>query len=540
MNANTRPALTETLPQYAKDPRSKDRRRIRGRVMGTVIAFCFVYGFMFAVLAPYLILPFAVPLVFLGGLVVWALPEMRAAPTRTLEWLFFVYFGALVLWPNYLAIAVPGLPWITVIRLTGFPLVIIFMLCISISDNFRQTISRSLAASPLQWRLLAFFCMIQLISIVFSKQIGSSIQKFIVDQINWTAIFFISTYIFSRPKKVEQWVYSLWAFGLILGVIGVIEARLGRLPWAGYIPSFLKIQDEGVQRIMTGAARAARGDHRVQTTYGTPLGLAEYIALIMPFVVNFAFGSYKIGTRVAATLSVPFLFVIVLLSQCRLGVVGCLLTMLVFILAFSLRLWRRNKQSIFGPAISLAYPVLFVAAMGMVFAVGRLHKMVLGGGAEQFSTQDRLTQWHMGMPMILQHPWGYGIGMGAEALGFLAPNGTLTIDSYYLDIALEFGIVGFIVFFAMIGYSAYLGGRTVLEPEHNDKEQAFLVPLAISLINFFIIKSVFSQEDNNPLIFMMMGAITALVGRRQLNIQPFQSGVRVWANRLGLSAQHAL
>ena len=46
-----------------------------------------------------------------------------------------------------------------------------------------------------------------------------------------------------------------------------------------------------------------------------------------------------------------------------------------------------------------------------------------------------------------------------------------------------------------------------------DRDYSVLIPIAISISTFFVIKSVFSQEGNHPLIFMMMGAIAALVYR---------------------------
>ena len=46
-------------------------------------------------------------------LVIWALPDLNWAPTRSLEWLFLPVLIALIGWPDYLAIELPGLPWIT-------------------------------------------------------------------------------------------------------------------------------------------------------------------------------------------------------------------------------------------------------------------------------------------------------------------------------------------------------------------------------------------------------------------------------------------
>ena len=44
-------------------------------------------------------------------------------------------------------------------------------------------------------------------------------------------------------------------------------------------------------------------------------------------------------------------------------------------------------------------------------------------------------------------------------------------------------------------------------------ELSYFMPAAIALVNFIVIKSVFSQQDSHPLIFMLMGIVTAMVYR---------------------------
>ena len=47
------------------------------------------------------------------------------------------------------------------------------------------------------------------------------------------------------------------------------------------------------------------------------------------------------------------------------------------------------------------------------------------------------------------------------------------------------------------------------------REYGLLVPVAAALLNFFVIKSVFSQEDNHPLVAMIVGMIVATCWRVQ-------------------------
>jgi hypothetical protein len=46
-----------------------------------------------------------------------------------------------------------------------------------------------------------------------------------------------------------------------------------------------------------------------------------------------------------------------------------------------------------------------------------------------------------------------------------------------------------------------------------------LLPLTISMVNFLMVKSVFAQTDIHPLVFMMLGMISACV-YRSANMEP--------------------
>jgi O-antigen ligase len=129
--------------------------------------------------------------------------------------------------------------------------------------------------------------------------------------------------------------------------------------------------------------------------------------------------------------------------------------------------------------------------------------------------QWRIEQWKLGIPKILTHPWGYGIGKGNEALGFVDVNGALTIDSYYLLVALEYGVIGFIVYYGMFFFAIYLIAKKSLSPALFEKENALIIPVGIALLNFIVIKSVFAQPDNHAIVFMILGMIVALLWRFQ-------------------------
>ncbi len=501
-----------TLAPYTHDPRSGWRSLRLPALLIVLAVVCTFYGFYYALTTPYLLVQFTFPLMILAGLAIWALPELDRAPTNLLSTLLFVFFSAMMLWPNYLAIVLPGLPWITMIRLTGFPLAFILLICVSISAEFRSKLGASLNSIPFLWKAMAGFVCAQLISLAMSNQPMTSINRIIVTQISWTSIFFVSAYIFLKPGRTERWAFILWGMGLVLGLIAVREHALGRLPWAGNIPKFLAVEDEAVQRMLAGTSRSGI-NYRTQATYSTSLGLAEYMALLTPFLYHFMAGPYRFLIRAAAAASLIFSFYIIILTDSRLGVVGFSIGTLLYLLFWGALRWRQTRGSLFGPAVVFAYPALFTLFMIATFVFGRLRAMVWGGGQHVASNEARASQLQAGLPMVLKHPLGHGPGRGGEALGFRNPAGTLTIDNYYLLIALDYGIMGFLFYYGMIllviGHSA----KNALTITPRDRDQTFLVPIAISLTSFFVIKSIFSQTENHPVAFMMLGMAAALIFR---------------------------
>lgn len=518
------------LKPFAKASRGWYRPSRSWFLIPPLLLFCLIYGFAFAILAPYIVVPFAIPIILLLLLVIWAMPD-AATPAKTLNSLFFAFFIGLIAWPNYLSISLPGLPWISIIRLTVFPMTLVLLYASSVSGEFRETLMRTMSSAPLLWKAVAVLACIETLSVLVSSNPFFSIGKLVVAQTEWTAIFFVSCYVFLKPGRATKWAACLWGLGIWVGAIGIWENRLGYVPWRNHIPSFFAI-DPMAEAFMAGQQRSALGIHRVQSTFTTSLGLSEFLALTLPFVVHFLRKSFRWWIRAAAALTIPVLVYVIVISQSRLGLVGSLVTILSFILIWAIRNRRLEPRNPFWTGIVAAYPVIFGAIVASTFLVGRIHARVWGNGPQQFSDQSRVEQYHLGIPKILTHPWGYGIGMGSEALGFADNGGFGTIDSYYILIGLEYGIVGFFIYYGMILLGLYEAGRYTLSSRPLKDESSLLIPIAVTLLNFVVVKSVFAQQDNHPIIFMILGMLVALVWRDR-NQQKLES--KATTNRLSKS-----
>jgi hypothetical protein len=471
------------------------------------------YGWGFALLAPHLMLPFAIAPLVLVLLLIWSLPAGDYAPTRTLGGLYWAYFAAFILWPNYLAIALPGLPWLTLVRIINAPLVVLLLICVSVSQPFRARVADCLKDSPLIWKSLALYIVIVTVTLPFAGAgIPVAINKFVILLTTQIATFFLSAYIFLRPRRLEYWVYLLLAMDALLCAIGWWENRLGYVPWLGHIPSFLKIDDPDVQRILAGAVRAALDIHRVQSVQTTPLGFAELLGLSAPLALHLAINRYPFVIRVGSAAMIPIILYTIVLTDSRLGFIAMIVGGALYLLLWAVVRWREVRGSLFGPAIVMSYPAIFIAIVAATLLIGRIRAKVWGNGTQASSDESRKDQWNLAIPKVAHNPIGHGYGTAGAVLGYTNADGILTIDSYYLNLLLDTGILGFAIYLAFFLGSAWLGAREVVRAP-GDRELRILIPLSVTLVAYVVVKGVLSQDANHPLVFFLAGAVAALIHR---------------------------
>ncbi len=493
--------------------------RLKIALYATLAIGAIFWGLAFALTAPFQIMPMIAPLVLVALLIVWTLPRGDYAPTAAMEPLFLAFLAALILWPNYIAIAIPHLPWLTLLRIIVTPLIVVLLISLSVSTRFRRNLWEAIDTDRVLWRMLLAFVVIQTVSLAFTHDPVFSLNRYLVAQMNQTTIFVISCYVFTLPGFTERWVRMFLALAFVVCFFGLWEEQIGTLPWAGHIPSLLKIDGDLIENLLAGAQRAAIGVHRVQSVATTPLGMAELLGLGAPFALHLAIARGPLAWRVLAVIYLPLALFLILLADSRLGIVALIGAVLFYMLIWGALRWRRDKGSLLAPALVMVYPAVFTVTILASFLVGRLRTAVWGSGGEQASNDARATQWAMAIPKILSHPWGYGIGQAAREVGFKTPSGRGTLDSYYITMLMDFGVLGFILFFGLFVRAAWSGGKVIVTMRPTG-ELTMLLPLVVALMNFLIIKSVFSQNANHPLVFMMLGAVVALTYRAQREAEP--------------------
>lgn len=488
---------------------SRDKKWQRRGLYALLAALCFIYSFFMLILPMQLKVPFFLPLIMMALFVVWALPTGLKAPGRLAERLFWAYSITLLLWPNYLAIALPGLPWITASRLLATPMVFIILIHASTSLPFKQTMRERLATIRPLWILVTIFAVIQVVSLVASPQPFLTLNRVFNNQVMWTGMFFATVWVLRSLRSIERWIIAYVIMIAILGLLAVWEAQWQQVLWANSVPSIFQIDDPSIERILAGSYRLT-GQYRVQTTATTPLSFAELMALAVPFLL-YLMDKYPRLWVILGCLFIDGLIIYGLIqADARLGFVGMLVGHFLYLFYYVFNRRRQHPKSLVGAALVVALPVLVLIGVLVVLFVGRVRVRVLGSGQHEWSNQARLDQTAAAFEKIWASPvFGFGSGEGGPRLGFVNGEGVLTIDSYYLMILMDYGFVGFAVFYGMLVYAIVVCSKLAINSPIADARR-IAAAIAIFTAEFLVIKSVLAQEANHPLAFIMLGAVATV------------------------------
>ncbi|MEI6418064.1 MAG: O-antigen ligase family protein, partial [Sphingomonadales bacterium] len=494
------------LPFYVR--RREPGLLARGLLLTGLVAVGVLYGLMAAILpASMLIVPMT-PILILSGLCLWMLPDIGPIPVARMQLMLIWYCGLFAAWPGYVALDLPGLPWITPQRIASGLLVLLVLVGVAMSEDFRKRLTTTMNEVPAISRLFWGFWAITTVSLLMTRNPSLSINKYMNNQIFWTMMFVVSAYCFSFKGvalKTSRWML----IGMLVTVMaGLYEARIERVYWIDHLPGFLKVDPDLLEKVMKAQNRAGTDIYRVRGTMAASLYYAEYLAMMFPLMLHFVLKTRVFGYRMLLILGMMAMVVVMYLTNARSAMVGLLLTVVIYPFFWVWRGRRRNPGSITSMSILMMYPAGLVAVAMLVLFWPRAHVAVLGGGQHQASSEAREVQWVMGMPKVLKAPLGHGTGTAAEVLGFSNGAGEITIDTYYLSILLEYGLLGLPVFIALFGVPMWYGLKGFLKS--NDEETDLIAPFAIGLFNFLIIKGVLSSEGDLPLAFIFLGIVVGL------------------------------
>ncbi len=498
------------LPQYTRSPVAPSRVR-RGLTLVAQLALAAGYGVAAVALPPSLVFILVVPVGVCLALVLWLMPDRGVFPLGGVERSYWVVLVLTVIWPNYLAMVLPGLPWMTPTRLALFVLTVLFLYSVSTSALLRHHLMTVVRMSRPFWVCLLLFQVSLFITIPLSHQPGTSAKMVANDELRLLQVLFVGCLLFARRGRATRTIAVILALAVVCGIDGFLENRLEYPPWAHHIPSFMRVDDALLANVLGSQARSADGLYRVRGPFGNSLIFAEFLALCMPFVLHWLLTGRSLLLRFAMAGVGLFLIATILITHSRLGLVGSLVAVAAYVPLWGFRQWRSQSTSIIGPAMLFGAPVAALMLVGLILSSHSLTTRVFGGGAQAASNEARGQQLRMAVPKILANPIGHGRGTSGEVINFVSIGGMITVDNDFLTTLVDIGVPGAIGFYGVFVVGGWLGLRVFLRTR--DRENELAGPLAAACAVFIVSKLVLSEEYNHSLAFLLLGMLMVLVAR---------------------------
>ncbi len=377
-------------------------------------------------------------------------------------------------------------------------LLFVFALCLWLYKWVVYRKQDGYVATPLDIPLV-FFVVISICLVLVNSpimQIGIAGFRQVVQQMLW---YFIVAQLVTSSKNIRWFLYIMVFIGGILGLHGIYQ----------YV-THAEMPSYWVDRLESGITT------RVFSIIGSPNILGSLMVLLIPVSISFVFSERKIFKKIIFIGITLAMSATLIFTSSRSAWIG-------FVVAMGVYFWLKDKRLI------LLLALLVVAAYFAVPTIAhRVNYLLSPQYMVSSAAGGRIARWSIGIAALKQHPWfGLGLGQfgGAVAQNFKIP-GAFYVDSYFLKIAVEMGLVGFASFCILI-YNALAWGiravkRTADRQSLSMAQGVFAGMVGVVVPNF--VENVFEVPMMTAYFWMFAAVLIALgftipnQGLKRLNV----------------------
>ena len=449
-----------------------------------------------------------------GLVLLWVMPDLEKPPTRALPLAFSIVVFCMLCIPNYYALDIPGLPWITFRRLSLIAMILPLAIAAGGSSRFRAEIRAKLGSEKLISICLIGFLVWSALSILPTINFSQTLTTVVDDTLTYYVPFFVCLYVLSSTAKVERFVETICWYSLFVAVLGIVEFRLQRRFYFDIMPrwylSALMEANPAVAAMVT-ANPFRNGQYRASSIFSIPLCFGEFMMMMAPLGWYFLVHANGTRRRVLGVAVTVASLLSIFVSGSRGAYFGLFAAFLAFVSLWIIRNARQHPGNIVTAFASLVGACATGIIVALVMVVGRLHAMVFGSSEiDQSSADARWVQWALLKPKLWQSPiFGHGRGMSGDTIGYFYPGATsATVDSYTLTLLADVGFPGTFFFYGIIVFSIWAAARRYIFDLSNSG--ALSVGLSSSLVAFGTYRTTLSSQENFFPFFMFVAAIMAI------------------------------
>jgi hypothetical protein len=496
-------ARVETRLGFADAPAFARQAAVFVAWATTAIVMGSLLGFMAVILPP---TPIFVIILLVAVVLLWVLPDLPLVSYILVRRMLIVALVVKLIVPDYYAIQILSIPWISARRLVLFPLIAVFAVALSTSLDARQWIVRLVSRNRLLVLCVFGFPVAALLSVLTSQVPTESLNAVVEIILEWYVPFAAFLYVMRKEEDVEVIIRILFWCALFVSIIGVLDFVFQRNLYLDLLPNSLVnslMQYNPSFAAMVNEPQFRNGAYRADSVFDVSLNFAEFEAVIAALAAVFALHGRTTKDRVLGAVLVFVSFVGIFASGSRGGWVSVIVAFAALAALYSIRTYRIEPGSLKPGFIGLTAAVGFVVLWGLILSWGRMHNMVLG---ETYG--DRDVQWTLGIPKILANPiTGHGYALGGAIIGYGGPT-RQSIDSFLLATLVETGILGTVCFFGGLLLSIWIALRRYLSDQ--SWQGALMGGLGFALLAYLTYRYVLAERANIYLMYLLLACVMVL------------------------------
>jgi hypothetical protein len=150
----------------------------------------------------------------LGILVIvalWTMPDTLYPPAHLVWSTLTLFLFFYLCWPDYIALVLGDLPWITAARLTGVPVTLVLAICAFGSRRYREQMIDIFRGDRVIVGLVGAFAAYAALSIAISSKPSFSAARFVIVVYTSLAPFLAALYAFNTKGRIRTFAYFLWS-----------------------------------------------------------------------------------------------------------------------------------------------------------------------------------------------------------------------------------------------------------------------------------------------------------------------------------------
>lgn len=495
------------LPPYTRRVNNLRHRLAKAAVVAAVLVFAIVMGFWVAIFNTFVVPLFGTVIGILLLIAMWMADDTEPNLRKAGSFLFIAFISLSVVWPNYMAVAIPGLPWITPTRLFLGLAAMALLLETSQSAHTRRLITGAIKGHKAAYVGLLIFMLLMVatspLSRIPSDALTFAMQQFVL----WLIPLLVGLWLFNEPKLVDRVITVIGISLLPILLLTFLEYRNSLPIWIPYIPSFLQVEGPQMEAFLSAQLRHD-GTYRAKGNFGVPLYFTQVLLMVMPFVLHWILDSISPARRGLAIAYLLCLVVVIWMNNTRTGTTGQLVVIAGMLGIFGLRhyLHVRSKLDMTAPALALGIPVA-AGVLAILIAISpRLQTMTVGGSQHAGSDEVRAEQWTLAWAAVFRNPFGHGAHESGPLTGRLR-NGIWIVDSTWINFLVDYGVI------AALGWAFFLGAiaasGVLIYLQRVDRSADLCGPAAIAVGAFMMMMYSVSYYGNIPFLMIFVGIISA-------------------------------